>query len=86
METTDIDIISGASNSFPIVVAVLFPAKIAPRNTIIPNKPGIRFFLITLAPYAAENDGAVPLPPIVIAKNMARIKGISKWLNNGDIS
>ena len=68
-----------------MVVAVPFPAKIAPRNTMIPKSPGIKLFLIIFAPYAAENEGAVPLPPILIARNMATKNGISKWLNNGEI-
>ena len=85
IETTVNDIISGDNKPLPIVVAVPFPAIIAPRKTIIPNSPGIKLFLITLAPYAAEKAGAVPLPPIVIAKNIAIINGINKWLNNGEI-
>ncbi|MBC8490671.1 MAG: hypothetical protein H8D45_32040, partial [Bacteroidetes bacterium] len=71
-------IISGASNPFPIVVAVPFPAIIAPKKTIIPNNPGIALFLIIFDPYATEKDGAVPLPPMLIAKNMAIIKGMSR--------
>ena len=62
----------------PIVVAVPLPASIAPKKTIIPNKPGIKLFLITFEPYAAEKAGPVPLPPIVIAKNIAIINGINK--------
>ena len=84
IETTVNDIISGFSNPLPTVVAVPLPAIIAPRNTMIPNKPGIKLFRITFAPYAAEKAGAVPLPPMVIARNMAMIKGISRWLNKGE--
>jgi hypothetical protein len=85
METTLRVIISGCSNSLPMVAAVPFPAIIAPKKTMIPNKPGIRLLRSTLAPYAAEKAGPVPLPPMVIAKNMAMIKGNNKGLNNGDI-
>ena len=69
---------SGSSKPLPTVVAVPFPAMIAPKNTIIPNSPGISDFRITLAPYAAEKEGAVPLPPIFIARNIAIIYGINK--------
>jgi hypothetical protein len=75
--TTTNDIISDGRISFPTVVAVPFPAIIAPKKTIIPNNPGIRDFLIAFPPYAAENEGAVPLPPIVIAKKIATRKGIN---------
>jgi hypothetical protein len=85
METTFLVIISGESSSFPMVVAVDFPASIAPKKTMIPNKPGIKLRRITLAPYAAEKAGPVPLPPIFIAKNIAIIKGNSKGLNSGEI-
>ena len=78
IETTVKLIISGANNPLPIVVAVPFPAMMAPRKTIIPNNPGMRLFLIILAPYAAEKAGAVPLPPILIARNMAIMNGINR--------
>jgi hypothetical protein len=79
IETSVRFISSGSSNPLPMVVAVCFPAINAPRNTIIPYKPGIALFLITLAPYAAENDGPVPLPPIVIARNNPIMSGIMKY-------
>lgn len=50
IETTVRLIISGANKPFPTVVAVPFPAIIAPRKTIIPNSPGIKPFLIIFAP------------------------------------
>ena len=78
IDTTVKLIISGANNPFPTVVAVPFPAIIAPRKTMIPNNPGIKLFLIIFAPYAAENAGAVPLPPMLMAKNIAIINGINK--------
>lgn len=84
IETMVNDIISGANKPFPMVVAVPFPAIIAPRKTITPNSPGIKLFRMTFAPYAAENAGPVPLPPMVTAKNIAITKGINKWLNNGE--
>jgi len=56
----------------------------APINTMMPKSPGIRFFLIILAPYATEKEGPTPLPPMLIAKNMAIIYGINRWLNIGD--
>jgi hypothetical protein len=68
-----------------MVTAVPFPAIIAPRKTIIPNKPGIKLLRNTFAPYTAEKAGPVPLPPIFIDKNMATIKGNSNGLNNGEI-
>lgn len=85
MVTTFRDIISGESNSLPIVVAVDFPASIAPKKTIIPNNPGIRLLRSTFAPYAAEKAGPVPLPPIFIAKKIAIIKGNNKGLKSGEI-
>ena len=85
IETIGKVIRAGSIISLPIVDAVSFPAMIAPRKTIIPNRPGIRFLFITFAPYAAENEGPVPLPPIFIAKNIAMINGISRWLNNGEV-
>lgn len=85
IETILRDIISGASSSLPIVTAVPFPATIAPKKTIIPNKPGIKLRRSTFAPYAAENAGPVPLPPILIEKNIASIKGNNKGLKSGEI-
>lgn len=85
METTFRVIISGASNSFPMVTEVPFPAKIAPKKTITPNNPGIKLLRSTLAPYAAEKAGPVPLPPMFIEKNMAIIKGNNNGLNKGEI-
>lgn len=85
MVTTFRDIISGDSNSFPIVVAVDFPARIAPKKTMMPNNPGIRLLRSTFAPYAAEKAGPVPLPPIFMAKNIAIIKGNNKGLKSGEI-
>ena len=64
----------------PKLKVTLLPAIKAPIKTITPNKPGIKLFLMTLAPYAAENAGDVPLPPILIAKNIANKKGIVKTL------
>ena len=84
IETKEKVIKSGDRISLPTVVAVPLPATIAPINTIIPNKPGIKPFLIMFAPYAAENEGAVPLPPIFIAKKIATRNGIKRWLNKGD--
>ena len=78
IETTGTDIISGDSKPFPTVVAVAFPARMAPRKTIIPKRPGIRLFLMTFAPYAAEKEGAVPLPPMFTARNIAMTNGIRR--------
>lgn len=41
---------SAPKSSFPMVVAVAFPAIMAPKKTVIPNRPGIKLFLITLEP------------------------------------
>ena len=85
IDTTIRDMNSGASNSLPMVIAVPLPARMAPKNTITPNKPGIKLLRSTFAPYAAEKAGPVPLPPIVMAKNIANTKGKSNGLNNGEI-
>ena len=68
----------------PIVTDTFLPAMRAPRKTKMPNNPGIKSLRMMLAPYAAENDGAVPLPPILMAKNMARRNGINRIENAGD--
>ena len=85
MVTTFRDIISGESNSLPMVVAVDLPANIAPKKTMIPNNPGMRLLRSTFAPYAAEKAGPVPLPPMFMAKNIAIIKGNNKGLKSGEI-
>jgi hypothetical protein len=36
---------------------------------------------IKLVPYAAEKEGAVPLPPMFIARNMAITNGIRKGIS-----
>lgn len=69
----------------PKVNETSFPASKAPKSTITPNIPGIMVRFITLAPYAAEKAGAVPLPPILIARNMESKKGMVKAFNNSDI-
>ena len=78
MDTMLYDIILGSSKSFPRVVAVAFPAIRAPKNTMIPNKPAMALRRMAFAPKAAEKEGPVPLPPMLMAKNMATRKGISK--------
>jgi len=75
MESITLLISEGFTIPEPNVAAVFLPAIVAPRNTIRPNNPGIRLLRITLAPYAAEKEGAVPLPPILKARNIPRIKG-----------
>jgi hypothetical protein len=52
---------------------------------MIPKSPGMMLFRITFAPNAAENAGAVPLPPMVMARIIASMYGTSKWLNKGEI-
>ena len=65
----------------PSVMAVFFPASNAPKITNSPNSPGINDLRIIPDPYAVANEGAVPLPPIFKAKNMATSNGINKPLN-----
>ena len=77
-------ITSAGRISLPIVNDTFLPARIAPKKTNIPNKPGIKSLRIKSAPKAAENEGAVPLPPIFIARNMARMKGINRTENIGE--
>ena len=83
MEVSVIVINSGFIKPFPSVLEVSSPAINAPKNTITPYKPGIALRLTIFAPYATENEGPVPLPPIFIAKNIAIRNGISITLNNG---
>ena len=70
METSEKPIISAGSNSFPTVVAVALPAIKAPANTMIPKNPGIKLFRIIFAPKAAEKEGEVPLPPMLMARKI----------------
>ena len=78
MDTRVKVIISAGSNSFPTVTAVALPAINAPANTMIPKKPGIKLFLIIFAPYAAEKEGEVPLPPIFTARKIPIRKGMRR--------
>ena len=54
-------------------------------NTKTPNNPGITVLLMMLAPYAAANAGAVPLAPMLMAKNIASKNGIVKKLKSSGI-
>jgi hypothetical protein len=52
---------------------------------MIPKNPGIAVLRMIFAPYAAEKEGAVPLPPIFMARNIPIRKGIRRWLKRGDV-
>jgi hypothetical protein len=68
---------AGGIKSFPKVAEVAFPATIAPKKTIIPKSPGIIDFRITFDPYAAEKEGDILVPPILMARKTAAKSGIS---------
>ena len=72
---TVIPILAAGIIPFPKVRTTLSPANKAPNITKTPNNPGMANLLITLAPYAALNEGAVPLPPILIARKIPTSKG-----------
>lgn len=72
---TVIPIFAAGMIPLPKVITTLSPANRAPRITNTPNNPGIANLLITFAPYAALNEGAVPLPPMLIARKIPTSKG-----------
>ena len=66
------------------VTATFLPAMRAPARTKMPNTPAMRSRRMRPAPYAAENAGAVPLAPMLMARNIAARKGISSMENIGE--
>jgi hypothetical protein len=63
------------------VIAVFFPASKAPSKTKIPKSPGIKDLRMMPDPKAVAKEGAVPLPPMFNARNMATSKGSNRPLN-----
>jgi hypothetical protein len=45
---------------------------------MMPKNPGMMLLRRILAPYAAEKEGEVPLPPILMAKKMPIKKGMRR--------
>jgi hypothetical protein len=62
-------------------MAVFFPANNAPNKTKIPKSPGINDLRIMPDPKAVAKEGAVPLPPMFKARNMATSNGSNRPLN-----
>ncbi len=60
----------GGNNCLPRVMVTFLPKVSVPKMTKMLNKNKALFFFINFPPYAAAKEGAMPLAPIFMAKNI----------------